>query len=97
MTLVKSVAAIFAAAVLAGAPIRRTDARHEIQIDVGVVLDEDRNGRTIAAYGYEYDPAYSYISYRGTKAKPGNRVLTICWLTPGSEDDITARFDYILD
>ena len=62
MTLVKSIAAIFAAAVLAGAPIRRTDARHEVHIDVGVCLDYEQHGRTIAANGYEYDPAYSSIS-----------------------------------
>lgn len=88
-------AALIAAAVLAGAPVG-TRSEYDVELNVGIVLDDEQNGKVIAAQGYELDPDYSYISYRDTDAQPGDIVLTICYLTPGTEDDIVRRDDYII-
>lgn len=88
-------AALLFAAVMAGAPIHTTS-RYDVTVDVGICENESRDGHVIAAYGYEYDPEYSYISYRSTDARPGDVILTICYLTKGSEDDIVQRVDYLL-
>lgn len=88
-------AVLLSAAVLAGSPIR-TNSRYDVTVDVGTVLDEAGNGKVIAAYGYDLNSDYSYISYRLTDARPGDIVLTICYIEPGSVDNIIVRNDYIV-
>ena len=88
-------AAILAAAVIAGVPIR-TSSRYDVTVDVGICQDDAGNGKVIAAAGYDYDPNYSYISYSGTDARPGDMVLTVCYIRPGTVDDILQRVDYLI-
>lgn len=87
-------ATFLAAAVLAGSPIRTTS-RYDVTVDVGICDNANQDGHIIASTQGVHPP-YIYIAYRGTDAQPGDVVLTVCYLTKGSEDDIINRVDYII-
>lgn len=63
-----------------------------IEIDKGVVLDEDGNGELQNAP----NPEFNYISYAGVNADPGTEITTYCVYNPdnNAEDDIIARYDF---
>ena len=63
---------------------------------LGTVVNKKKDGRVLNPV----DPDYDYISYKSVKgAKKGDVVLTVCIYQPNNsyEDDVVARFDYIID
>lgn len=60
------------------------------EIDKGICLDDDGNGRICT------ESEYNYISYKYTDAKPGNELITYDLLNPFNNycDDIVIRIDY---
>lgn len=63
---------------------------------LGTVVNGKKDGRVLNPA----DPKYDYISYkRVPDVQKGDVVLTICIYQPNNtyEDDIVARFDYVID
>lgn len=63
-----------------------------VEVLTGTVIDGDGNGRL------DHGAPYDYISYAGLGFEAGNRVVTYCVyaLYSDGEDDVIARYDYLL-
>lgn len=76
--------------------LRDRIARNEylVCVTTGTVLNENRDGRE------DLPDPYNYISYRGVpfETKPGDRIVTylVFEIHSDGEDDIIARYDYLM-
>lgn len=63
------------------------------EVNYGVCLNESGDGKL-----YNGEPYYNYISYRGTGAHTGDKVITLDILNPLNNycDDIIYRTDFVL-
>lgn len=64
-----------------------------IEYDLGVVLDDDGNGKVINTS----ETYYNYISYRFLPVEEGEIIETYLIYNPGFEDDIILRIDVLED
>lgn len=64
-----------------------------VEMDVGIVLDEDSNGQILNTS----DDIYNYISYKGLPTRPGDLVTTYCIFNPQTnyDDDVIYRIDIV--
>ena len=81
---------------LTGDMLRKRNGEIIIEKTIGKVTNDDLDGRILNYISQDYD----YISYKDVKgAKKGDVILTYCIYNPDTnyEDDIIARYDYIID
>lgn len=76
-------------------PMSRADwDEYLVEVTTGTVLNENRDGRA------DLPEPYNYISYRRVpfETKPGDRIVTylVYEIHSDGEDDIIARYDYLL-
>lgn len=62
-----------------------------VEIDNGIVLDDEGNGEI-----YNANPDFNYICYSGLGFDKGTEVTTYCVFNPdnNADDDIIARYDF---
>ena len=81
---------------LTGDMLRSRNGEIIIEKTIGKVINKKLDGQIL---NYQ-DKDYRYISYKNVKgAKKGDVILTYCIYNPDNqyEDDIIARYDYIID
>jgi len=81
---------------LTGEMLRNRNGHIIIEKTIGKVTNDDLDGRILNYISRDYD----YISYKNVEgAKKGDIILTYSIYNPDTdyEDDIIARYDYIID